>query len=179
MTTLKSKIKKVAKIARTNVHTINTFVHSIEIFCISLIVICLIFLSVVMINDSKFQRIFYLFHTFQNFKRTMEAQCLRLFSNLCFDIGINGLCDNSYKRYSMFYAMVFPQMKDMPLVSDVVYLELLEIMENVKNSFHTFQNDLYRLNIKELNEIYPEGIKELFESTFGNASEEIRQNFID
>ena len=150
----KSKIKKVAKIARTNVHTINTFVHSIEIFCISLIVICLIFLSVVMINDSKFQRIFYLFHTFQNFKRTMEAQCLRLFSNLCFDIGINGLCDNSYKRYSMFYAMVFPQMKDMPLVSDVVYLELLEIMENVKNSFHTFQNDLYRLNIKELNEIY-------------------------
>ena len=33
--------------------------------------------------------------------------------------------------------------------------------------------------IKELNEIHPEGIKELFESTFGNASEEIRQNFID
>ena len=33
--------------------------------------------------------------------------------------------------------------------------------------------------IKELNEIYPEGIKELFESTFGNAPEEIRQNFID
>ena len=33
--------------------------------------------------------------------------------------------------------------------------------------------------IKELNEIYPEGVKELFESTFGNASEEIRQNFID
>ena len=33
--------------------------------------------------------------------------------------------------------------------------------------------------IKELNEIYPEGIKELFESNFGNASEEIRQNFID
>ena len=33
--------------------------------------------------------------------------------------------------------------------------------------------------IKELNEIYPEGIKELFESTFGNSSEEIRQNFID
>lgn len=33
--------------------------------------------------------------------------------------------------------------------------------------------------IKELNEIYPKGIKELFESTFGNASEEIRQNFID
>lgn len=33
--------------------------------------------------------------------------------------------------------------------------------------------------IKELNEIYPEGIKELFELTFGNASEEIRQNFID
>ena len=33
--------------------------------------------------------------------------------------------------------------------------------------------------IKELNEIYPEGIKELFESAFGNASEEIRQNFID
>ena len=33
--------------------------------------------------------------------------------------------------------------------------------------------------IKELNEIYPEGIKELFESTFGNASEEIKQNFID
>ena len=33
--------------------------------------------------------------------------------------------------------------------------------------------------IKELNEIYPEGIKELFESTFVNASEEIRQNFID
>ena len=36
-----------------------------------------------------------------------------------------------------------------------------------------------RTVIKELNEIYPEGIKELFESTFGNASEEIRQNFID
>lgn len=33
--------------------------------------------------------------------------------------------------------------------------------------------------IKELNEIYPEGIKELFESAFGNAPEEIRQNFID
>lgn len=33
--------------------------------------------------------------------------------------------------------------------------------------------------IKELNEIYPEGIKELFESTFGNTSEEIRQKFID
>lgn len=33
--------------------------------------------------------------------------------------------------------------------------------------------------IKELNEIYPEGIKKLFELTFGNASEEIRQNFID
>ena len=33
--------------------------------------------------------------------------------------------------------------------------------------------------IKELNEIYPEGVKELFESTFGNASEETRQNFID
>ena len=33
--------------------------------------------------------------------------------------------------------------------------------------------------IKELNEIYPEGIKELFESTFGNASEEIRQSVID
>ena len=33
--------------------------------------------------------------------------------------------------------------------------------------------------IKELNEICPEVIKELFESTFGNASEEIRQNFID
>lgn len=33
--------------------------------------------------------------------------------------------------------------------------------------------------IKELNEIYPEGIKELFESTFGNAPEEIRQKFID
>ena len=33
--------------------------------------------------------------------------------------------------------------------------------------------------IKELNEIYPEGIKELFELAFGNASEEIRQNFID
>lgn len=33
--------------------------------------------------------------------------------------------------------------------------------------------------IKELNEIYPEGIKELFELTFGNASEETRQIFID
>ena len=33
--------------------------------------------------------------------------------------------------------------------------------------------------IKELNEIYPEGITELFKSTFGNASEEVRQNFID
>ena len=33
--------------------------------------------------------------------------------------------------------------------------------------------------IKELNEIYPEGIKALFELAFGNASEEIRQNFID
>ena len=33
--------------------------------------------------------------------------------------------------------------------------------------------------IKELNEIYPEGITELFELAFGNASEEIRQNFID
>lgn len=33
--------------------------------------------------------------------------------------------------------------------------------------------------IKELNEICPEVITELFESTFGNASEEIRQNFID
>ena len=33
--------------------------------------------------------------------------------------------------------------------------------------------------IKELNEIYPEGIKELFELTFGNASEETKQNFID
>ena len=33
--------------------------------------------------------------------------------------------------------------------------------------------------IKELNEIYPEGIKELFESTFGNSPEEIRQKFID
>lgn len=33
--------------------------------------------------------------------------------------------------------------------------------------------------IKELNEIYPEGIKEAFESTFGNAPEEIRQIFID
>lgn len=33
--------------------------------------------------------------------------------------------------------------------------------------------------IKELNEIYPEGIKELFESTFGNASEETRQIFIN
>lgn len=33
--------------------------------------------------------------------------------------------------------------------------------------------------IKELNEIYPEGIKELFELTFGNASEETKQIFID
>lgn len=33
--------------------------------------------------------------------------------------------------------------------------------------------------IKELNEIYPEGIKELFELTFGNASEETRQIFIN
>ena len=33
--------------------------------------------------------------------------------------------------------------------------------------------------IKELNEIYPEGIKELFESAFGNAPEEVRQKFID
>lgn len=33
--------------------------------------------------------------------------------------------------------------------------------------------------IKELNEIYPEGIKELFESAFGNSPEEIRQKFID
>lgn len=33
--------------------------------------------------------------------------------------------------------------------------------------------------IKELNEIRPEVIKELFELAFGNASEEIRQNFID
>ena len=33
--------------------------------------------------------------------------------------------------------------------------------------------------IKELNEIYPEGIKELFELAFGNSPEEIRQKFID
>ena len=33
--------------------------------------------------------------------------------------------------------------------------------------------------IKELNEIYPEGVKELFESAFGNSPEEIRQKFID
>ena len=33
--------------------------------------------------------------------------------------------------------------------------------------------------IKELNEIYPEGITELFESAFGNSPEEIRQKFID
>lgn len=33
--------------------------------------------------------------------------------------------------------------------------------------------------IKELNEIYPEGIKEAFESIFGNASEETKQIFID
>lgn len=33
--------------------------------------------------------------------------------------------------------------------------------------------------IKELNEIYPEGIKELFELAFGNAPEEVRQKFID
>ena len=150
----RSKIKKVAKIAHTNVHTINTFVRSIEIFCLSLIVVCLIFLSVVMIDNNKFQRIFYLFHTFQNFKRTMETQCLRLFSNLCFDIGLNGKCENAYRRYSMVYAVIFPQMKELPLVSDVIYYELIEIMENVKNSFHKFQNDLYQLNIKELNEIY-------------------------
>lgn len=33
--------------------------------------------------------------------------------------------------------------------------------------------------IKELNEIYPEGIKKAFESTFGNAPEETKQIFID
>lgn len=33
--------------------------------------------------------------------------------------------------------------------------------------------------IKELNEIYPEGIKEVFELTFGNAPEETKQIFID
>lgn len=33
--------------------------------------------------------------------------------------------------------------------------------------------------IKELNEIYPEGIKESFEAAFGNAPEETRQLFID
>lgn len=33
--------------------------------------------------------------------------------------------------------------------------------------------------IKELNEVYPEGVKESFEATFGNAPEETRQLFID
>lgn len=33
--------------------------------------------------------------------------------------------------------------------------------------------------IKELNEIYPEGIKEAFELIFGNAPEETKQIFID
>lgn len=33
--------------------------------------------------------------------------------------------------------------------------------------------------IKELNEIYPEGIKEAFESIFGNAPEETKQIFIN
>ena len=150
----KAKIKKVSKIAKTNVKTINTFVHLIEIFCISLIAMCLIFLSVEMIENNKFQRIFYLFHKFHNFKRTMETQCLRLFSNLCFDTNLDWKCENAYRIFSMTYASSFPSMKDMPLVSDIIYYELIESMNIIQSSFHDFQNDLYRLNIKELNQIY-------------------------
>ena len=150
----RAKIKKVSKIAKTNVQTINTFVHLIEIFCLSLIIINLIFLSVEMIENNKFQRIFYLFHTFHAFKRTVETQCLRLFSNLCFDLHLNWKCVNTYRVYSMTYANYFPAMKDMPLISDIIYYEFIESMDTIQSSFLSFQNDLYQLNIKELNQIY-------------------------
>lgn len=49
---------------------------------------------------------------------------------------------------------------------DLKYLAVFEVLR-------------IRKVIKELNEIYPEGIKEVFELTFGNAPEETKQIFID
>lgn len=153
----KINTKKVSSIEKKGVKTINFFVRIITGFNLLLVVLCFIFLGLEINYDQQFQTLFFLFQKYKDFKIGMENESLKVLSNICFGYiqnPENANCYNVYTFYSRTYQILYPSMKQYPLIKDVVLSELKVGLENIKSSFTEFQTEIYRLNLEEIKDLY-------------------------
>lgn len=150
----KIQMKKVAAIEKSGFKSINRFVRSITAFSLLLIVLCLIFLVLEIEYNQNFQTLFFLFQKFKAFKRGIDLQPLRLFSNLCVEIDEydhEAGCVNNYYLYSKKFQKEHTEMASVELINEIVYEDFKITIENLKQLLVEFQTEIFDLNIDELN----------------------------
>lgn len=153
----KIQMKKVAAIEKSGFRSINLFVRIISVFSLFLVILCLIFLALEIQYNLNFHNLFFLFQKYKTFKREIELQLLRMFTNLCIELDENDHnagCVNNYFLYSKGFQKNNTEMANVQLINDVIYYEFRSIFGNVKQMFVEFQTEMYYLNIPELNIIY-------------------------
>ena len=155
----KIKMKKISTIEKSGIKNINLYVRLISSFLILLVAISLLFLSLEVNQDKHFESLFFLFEKFKYYKRGIEMQPVRLFSNICIRYPENYAtnttqCLNYYSFFSQLVQSQVPSMTGLPLINQVIYDEFVTSMDVIQDALVEFQKEALNLNIKELQDIY-------------------------
>ena len=178
----KIKMKKISTIEKTGIKNINLFVRLISSFLIILVIISIIFLSLVVVQDKKFESLFFLFQKYKYYKRGIEIEPLRLFANICLYRIRFGDCINFYSNYSENIAARNPSMENVQRINEVIYYQFQASFSSIQIALYQFQKDSFSIHIDELNAIYNynTSIYTLEEGVDGNLNTiEIKNNFFD
>ena len=152
-------MKKISTIEKSGIKNINLYVRLISSFLILLVAISLLFLSLEVNQDKHFESLFFLFEKFKYYKRGIEIQPVRLFSNICIRYPENYAtnttqCLNYYSFFSQLVQSQVPSMTGLPLINQVIYDEFVTSMDVIQDALVEFQKEALNLNIKELQDIY-------------------------
>ena len=143
------KFKKTAAIEKSTMKHIFNYVRSIAIFCIFLVLTCIIFLIIEIVCINHFTHLFFVYQQYLFFKINIELQPLRLFSNLCLAIEPNSTeCVQPYKTFSN--KLYTPNNTSLPLINEVIFYEMIALMDNIESSLIHIQRNLYDMRSSEL-----------------------------
>ena len=135
---------------------VNNFTYLILCFGFFLMIITFIFLILEIQKNHTFQLLFGLFQTLKYFKRGIECCPLSLLANLCYYSGyiFDGMnCYDFYDHYSEDIIKLNPEMGNHPKINKIVKEEIGIKFQNILGRFNTFQNEIFKLNFKTINNL--------------------------
>ncbi len=125
----------------------------ISIVHVIIVVISLLFLIIQLHLDSNFIEMYEFYGKFHFFKRGIDMEIVRMTSNLCFENMSGEISICYYAVLAGIYQSMFNFNKDELLMSEIVYREFSNSIDNIKNRYTEFKKKAYSLSKKKIKEL--------------------------